>query len=168
MRYLLIAILILFVSCTEQQDPQVDCTGISSGRIDGLIHHNLDQCLIDYSRSIELNSHGGYTRTAIRIADKIHLNETETIKGDYCGSACVLIFVSGSHRTMCKEEALYLHSGSDEQTTWEYLNYLKLDKRLNYKEIENIVLETPNESQTLVFGERAYELGMVDQVIDCD
>ena len=168
MKTIIAILIVFFTGCSVERPIDVDCSGVVNGQLNGFIHHNLDKCDFDYSRTLELNSNGGYTNTAIRIADNVALHGTDTVVYERCTSACVLIATAAEHRSMCKETAFYLHTGSTEETTVKYLEYIKKDGRMNYTEIERIVRNTPFESSTLVFAERAKELGMIDQVLYCN
>jgi|SRR5262249_1061143 len=67
-------------------------------------------------RTVVLSSPGGYVLAALKIGMIIHTLEYATVAADMCGSACVIIWASGTSRTLRKSASLLMHCVYDQKT----------------------------------------------------
>lgn len=166
-KLILIVISVLLVSCNPQESSP-HCDQIGGSYIAGEIGVDADKCNIDYGKTIDLNSGGGSLAVAIRIADRIALNETGVFVSEYCGSACTVFLASADHRSMCHYSFIGVHQGGNDETTEKYLEYMKQDPRIDYEAIAETVADTGFLNVALFNSYKAKKLGLIDQVIECD
>lgn len=143
------------------------CDNVSYEGIDGKILMGSDKC--DMSKEeITLNSAGGYVEPAIKISNKVKLFGTDTVVNGKCESACVLISASGENRSICRGSTLGLHAATTRKATLKTIEFYKEDSRINGDFIESAILNTPNDSMIILLDWRAVEVGLADNVIQCN
>ncbi|MPW37357.1 hypothetical protein [Vibrio sp. B1Z05] len=81
--------------------------------------------ITDNISSVILQSNGGYLNDAIEIANYINKSGWNTDVETYCNSCCVIIFLSGKHRTAYEKSHIGAHS--------PYYGDLKRDYRQDLK-----------------------------------
>ena len=158
----IIILALILTGCAE-----FGCDNVSFEGIDGKILLGSDKCEMSDS-NISLNSKGGYVEPAIKISNRVKLNDTDTVVNGICESACVLIAASGNNRYICQGSRLGIHSATDRKATLRTIEFYQSDSRINGEFMESALLNTPNDTMLKLPDWRAVEVGLIDEIIRCN
>lgn len=153
----------------------VDCSSVAGNRIDGRITPFMSMCAIEYGDVLYLESNGGWVPSAIEVSDRVQDSETDTFVDTFCGSACVNILASGQTRYMCSDALLGLHRGTDPYADALTYNHYKSIERVDHEAVWHEMIKSPYYNVafaetgdfTRIKPDRALELGLIDEVVDC-
>lgn len=147
---LILASIILLANCTQYY---------SCSKIIGTIDY---VCIPE--ENLFIDSEGGDINIALEIGSMTEIVHA----GKICNSSCGLILSLAEKRTACSKSSFGFHRGEKEIGTDKMIEVFESDPRIDSDFTKSAILNTPNEEMFEIDSDEALQIGLIDEVVNCN